>query len=327
MQLIVNGYLITTPIETILEKVKSELTNGKLNYFRPKGDEIKVTCPHHGEGREKNPDCYINARSDNNLEYGYCHCFACGFSGRLTKFIGECFDRDELFGENWLVKNFGNILAEDVDDLYDFNLVSENNLSQKDETKYISETVLDTFQKWHPYLDTRHISREVCEKFKLRYDTKTESIVFPVWDENDKLYMLTRRSVKNKRFIIDTDKEKPIYLYNVIKKNNLKEITIVESQFNCLTLWSWHIPAVALFGTGTQHQYDILNTSGIMHYYLAFDGDNAGDNGIRRFMKNIRKDVFVDVIMIPRGKDVNDLTEEEFNSLKIVDAHEWLRGN
>ena len=327
MQLIINNYLITTPIETILEKVKSELTNGKLNYFRPKGDEIKVTCPHHGEGKEKNPDCYINARSDNNLEYGYCHCFACGFSGRLTKFIGECFDRDEAFGESWLVKNFGNTLVDEVEDLYDFNFVSEDDLSQKDETKYIDETILDSMQTWHPYLDSRHISRNVCEKFKLRYDTKTESIVFPVWDENDKLYMLTRRSVKNKRFIIDNDKEKPVYLYNVIKKSNLKEITVVESQFNCLTLWSWHIPAVALFGTGTQHQYDILNSSCIMHYYLAFDGDTAGDNGIKRFLKNIRKDVFVDVILIPRGKDVNDLTEEEFNSLKIVDAHEWLRNN
>lgn len=327
-ELVINGYGIDAPIETILTKVKSQLTNGKLNYFRAKGSEIKVTCPHHGDGREKNPDCYINSSKIGDLEYGYCHCFACGFSGRLSKFIGECFDKDESFGEKWLVDNFGDIVVDVKDtDLYDFDIVSKDNLFQKNETKGISETILDTFQKWHPYLDSRHISRQVCEKFKLRYDTKTGCIVFPVWDENDKLYMLTKRSVKNKMFIIDTDKEKPIYLYNVIKRNNINEVTIVESQFNCLSLWSWNIPAVALFGTGTQHQYDILNSSNIRHYYLAFDGDSAGDRGIKRFLSNIRKDVFVDIILIPRGKDVNDLTEEEFNNLQIVDSQEWLKNN
>ena len=322
MELIINNNVISASIEEILTKVKSQLTNGKLSYFKSKGDEVKVTCPHHGDGKEKNPDCYINSSKHSDLEYGYCHCFACGFSGRLSKFIGECFDRDESFGEKWLVDNFGDMLTEVTnDDLYDFSF------NQEEKKVYLDESILDTFQKWHPYLDSRHISRQVCEKFKLRYDTKNSCIVFPVWDENDKLYMLTKRSVKNKMFIIDTDKEKPIYLYNVIKRNNLREVTIVESQFNCLSLWSWNIPAVALFGTGTQHQYDIFNSSNILHYYLAFDGDSAGDKGIKKFLKNIRKDVFVDIILIPRGKDVNDLTEDEFNKLPIVSSDEWLKNN
>lgn len=319
MQLIINGYEINSQIEEILTKAKSELTNGKLRYFKSKGNQVKVTCPHHGDGQEKNPDCYINESKSDELEYGYCHCFACGFSGRLSKFIGECFDKDEKFGEQWLINHFGDyIVDEQEDDLYDFSL------EEKEEVpKYLDESILDALQTWHPYLDTRHISRRVCEKFKLRYEPETKCIVFPVWDENDKLYMLTRRSVESKKFIIDSDKEKPIYLYNVVKRNNLNEVTIVESQFNALTLWSWGIPSVALFGTGTQHQYDILNKSGILHYYLAFDGDGAGDRGIKRFLQNIRKDVFVDIIMIPRSKDVNDLTEEEFNSLKIISSDEW----
>lgn len=325
MQLIINDYVISTSIEEILTKVRSELTNGKLKYFKQKGNEIKVTCPHHEDGQEKNPDCYINAMQTGDLEYGYCHCFACGFSGRLSKFIGECFDKDEQFGENWLVKNFGNsVVDEQNDDLYDFDIVSQDDCEDllKD-NKYIDESILDSMQTWHPYLDKRGISRKVCERFKIRYEPETKCIVFPVWDENSNLYMLTRRSVESKKFIIDSDKEKPIYLYNVIKRNNINQAVICESQINCLTLWSWNIPSVALFGTGTQHQYDILNKSGILRYYLAFDGDGAGDKGIMRFLKNIRKDVFVDVIMIPRGKDVNDLTEEEFNKLNIISGDEW----
>lgn len=325
-ELIINDYIIDAPIEDILTKVKSQLTNGKLHYFKEKGNEIKVTCPHHGDGKEKNPDCYIVNSTDGDLEYGYCHCFACGFSGRFSKFVGECFDADEKFGEKWLVENFGNTLAYELSDkLYDYSCFEEKN--DKANSEYLDESILDRYQKWHPYLDSRHISRQVCEQFKLRYDPISSCIIFPVWDEDNNLYMLTKRSVKNKMFIIDEDKEKPLYLYNVVKRNNIREVTIVESQFNCLTLWSWHIPSVALFGTGTPHQYDILNNSNILHYYLAFDGDSAGDRGILRFLKNIRRDVFVDIIMIPRGKDVNDLTEEEFNSLSIVDSQEWLRNN
>ena len=46
-----------------------------------------------------------------------------------------------------------------------------------------------------------------------------------------------------------------------------------------------------------------------------FDGDEAGDKGIEKFIKNIRKDVIINIIKLPRGKDVNDLTKDEFNVL------------
>ena len=46
-----------------------------------------------------------------------------------------------------------------------------------------------------------------------------------------------------------------------------------------------------------------------------FDGDEAGDKGIEKFLKNIRKDVIVDIIRMPRGKDVNDLDYDELEDL------------
>ena len=41
-------------------------------------------------------------------------------------------------------------------------------------------------------------------------------------------------------------------------------------------------------------------------------GDLAGEQGTRRFIKNMPKDVMIDVIPIPQGKDVNDLSKDEF---------------
>ena len=50
-------------------------------------------------------------------------------------------------------------------------------------------------------------------------------------------------------------------------------------------------------------------------------GDAAGDAGTLRFLKNVQ-DIFIDVIEIPKGKDVNDLTKEEFNKLSIVSSND-----
>ena len=129
---------------------------------------------------------------------------------------------------------------------------------------------------------------------------------------------IATRSKMNDWFYIDENSDKPVYLLNTINQYNYKEVYVCESQINALTLWSWGYPAVALFGTGSQYQYDILNRCGIRHYILCFDGDEAGDKGIYRFRKNIRKDVFVSQKVIPNNKDVNDLTKEQFDNLPII---------
>lgn len=323
--LIINNHIINAPIGDIINQIKRELTNGKLSQVEHKGDNYKVTCPSHKGGMEQNSDCFVYCGSDPDIEYGTMHCFACGEKGPLYHFVAECFDKDDEFGKKWLLTRFGDTFVENDIKFPDFDLLQKDNLLQKNVTKTLDETSLEEYQSWHPYMNKRKLSREVCERFKVKYDPKGEHIVFPCWDENDNLVMCTRRSVHTKQFLIPKDVEKPVYLLNVIKRNNINEVTICESQINCLTLWGWGIPSCALFGTGTSHQYELLNKSGIKHYYLCFDGDEAGDKGIQRFLKNIRKDVFVDIIIMTRGKDINDLTEDEFDKLEIIDKAEWLR--
>lgn len=330
--LMIGNHLIDAPMGTILNQLRHELTNGKLAQVEDKGDNFRVTCPSHKGGMESNGDCYIYCGNSKDMEYGTCHCFACGFSGPLYHFVGECFDRDDNFGRKWLIDRFGDTIVESTLRLPDFQLLPPacakgDAVLHENGTQAPDESQLDSYQSWHPYMAQRRLSRDVCERFKVRYDPKGEHIVFPCWDERGRLVMCTRRSVHTKQFLIPRDVEKPVYLLNVIERNGINEATICESQINCLTLWGWGIPSCALFGTGTRHQYDILNRSGIRHYYLCLDGDEAGDRGIRRFLSNIRRDVFVDIILMERGKDVNDLTQEEFDRLPIIDRAEWLRRN
>ena len=325
MEYRIENKIITEPIINILKKVKSELHNDNLYNMRVRGNNIRIPCPFHigkDGGVEKHPSCdiYIGEDTD-NLKYGTFHCFTCGETGSLGKLISECFNEsDETFGDQWLIDNFGNIFVERYQNLPEINL-------EKKKKEYLDESILNEYNYYHPYMFKRKISQSILDKFKIGYDKKKEMIVFPIWDEHNNLVMLSRRSVINKRFEIDSNKEKPIYLLNYILNENIKNVYVVESQINALTLWTWGYPAIALIGTGSEEQYKILNKSGITHYTLCFDGDLAGDNGCRKFIKNIKNDVLIDITQIPRTKDVNDLDKDTFDKLKIFDQIDWLTLN
>lgn len=221
--------LLDTTILDIIKKVKQECPN---NYFKDiiiKHDYIRVTCPYHKGGHESNPSCSIYCGSDSKLPQGILHCFTCGEAHTLDQWVGYCFNKDAAFGEEWLLKKFCN------------NTIKTNNtllpIEQKENNNYIDPSILNDFKPYHPYMTKRKLTEEIIKKFNIKYDPKTESIVFPVWDEHNKLVMLTKRNVNKKLFFIDENKEKPVYLLNNIINNNIKTVYVCESQINTLTLY------------------------------------------------------------------------------------------
>lgn len=321
--LIVNDQYIDVPIIKILETIKSELGGSKLSYYKQRGEDIRVTCPNpeHKHGKESKPSCGIYVGDDSEVEYGSFNCFTCSARGSFVHFVALCFEQSDSWAQNWLLKHFGDDVVSPLKD--QLQPIDLNN--KKAKTTFLSESVLNSMQSWHPYMAKRKLLPKVCEKFKIKYDPKTECLVFPVWDEFGRLYMLTRRSVNNKTFIIDKDKEKPVYLLNFIKQEGIKEITICESQINTLTLWGYGIPSVATFGCKvTPKQIESLKKSGVTHIYIAFDPDDAGIDGTIKLIKGLKNSIVVDVICLPSGKDVNDLTEEEFNNCVIKNSQDWL---
>lgn len=320
-QLRIGNYIINAPIFDILKKLKSELTNGKLARMEDKGDWVRITCPVHSDGHESNPSCGVYVGDDLNTEYGYTHCFTCGIACNFIQCVAYCLDSDYSYAKSWLTTNYGVKSSEQELQLEPIIL---NDNKEKDE--YLDESVLSNFTSWHPYLEKRKLIPKVCTEFKVCYDPKSECVVFPVYDEKGKLWMLTRRSVKNKTFIIDKNKDKPVYLMYYIRQHGIKEVTVMESQINALTGWGWGVPSVATFGCNvTNKQMEVFNKSGLQHIYLCYDGDDAGIHGTKRFLERINKNILVDVIIMDKGKDVNDITEERFNQLPILSSEEWLR--
>ena len=310
MDLKIRDRVIVAPIGDILGLLQK--ATGKPREFRCRGDNYQVTCPFHKNGEESHPSCQVYCGSG-DVEYGFMHCFTCGENGPLWHFVGECLGRGDEHGKKWLLDNFGNCFTEKT---YDLPPLEAEGL------KALDESCLEGLLPWHPYMGKRRLSRKACEAFQVGYDPKDDCLVFPVRDEYGRLAMLTRRSVSGKKFMVDADAEKPVYAMDRIRKEGLTEATVVESQINCLTLWGWGIPSVALFGTGTKSQYGIINRSGLRTLFLALDGDSAGAKGTRRLLSALSPSILAYVVELPRGKDVNDLTYEEFNSLPVVEAHD-----
>lgn len=309
MELVINGYAIVEPIRNILYQAKREADNFKLQRIIDRGSEVLITCPVHKNGQESHPSCFVNADKDSNIEYGFYHCFTCGSAGPLWKLIAEIFETDDDFGKQWLISRFGAVTSYRANllDAFDF-------LDEKEEKQELDESILLQFEAWHPYLEKRKLTKEICERFEVKFDPNTNCVVFPVRDEFGKLSFLTRRSVESKAFMIDkdADKDSTVYLLNEVIQHNCRTVIVVESQINALTLWKYGYPAVALFGAGTtDSQVEKLNRTSIRNYILAYDNDFAGRKGATKFKNKIRNDVLVEDILMPVGKDVNDMNDEE----------------
>ena len=96
--------------------------------------------------------------------------------------------------------------------------------------------------------------------------------------------------------------------------DNLPEIVFVgrsnvgkSSILNALTCWRYGIPAVALMGTGSSSQFEILKRLPVKSYILGLDPDPAGQAGAQRIKHALKGYKLLYKYNIPQGLDINDL--------------------
>ncbi len=224
------------------------------------------------------------------------------------------------YGKNWLIKHFNSVEIETRPNLMGVLNGSSNNnsniLNNKYSGKYIPESLLDSYRYIHPYMYKRGLTDEIIEEFDIGYDKSRSCLTFPILDLDGNCVFVATRNVSNKFFTLPKDLEKPIYQAYRFTNGKYKEAWIVESFLNCLTLWKYGIPSMALIGTGNKHQYDILSKLPVRSYVLAFDPDNAGYKATQRFRRNVKNKLIKEVVY-KDDRDINDL-QEEVKSLEVV---------
>ena len=335
----VMGMPILTDELDVLTELRDQLAlNGiyRFKTFRVLQDHIQFNCPFHNDGQEQKPSCGITTndikKGNKIVKAGTVHCFACGKVCTLEEMISELFGKVNdfgAFGAQWLRKNFITAVYENRQSL---KIDISRNNKQKKQIKYVSEEELDTYRYIHPYMYQRKLTDEIIEMFDVGYDSnfvlKSSSgaeshlrcLTFPVRDITGGTLFIARRSVDIKFFNYPSGVEKPIYgVYELSKINPYpQEVIICESILNCLTCWAYGKYAVALNGTGSDTQYELLKKMPCRKFVLGLDPDNAGNNGRHKLRRALSNYKLITELIIPEGKDINDLTKDEFNSLQEV---------
>lgn len=300
----VDNYYIDEEISKIVSDLKLSLTNGKLAFHAMTNAGYSVPCPVHKNGLERKNSCYIDP------ETGVFHCFSCGASGNLAQFVKACFECSDEFAKDWLIRRYGKIATAKI------NLGEPIKLGKKNTGIKIDGSALETYTSYCPYLAQRKLNRTICEEFNVKYDPKERKVVFPVYNTKGELVLFAKRAIDYKSFFMPKDARREVYNLNIIIKNNLKRAMIAEGPIDCLTGWCHNVPTIATLGSIADEQIADINNSGINILYVAFDNDYYGEQFRARLKKKLGKHIILVDVYMPTGKkDVNDLSDSEWEQL------------
>ena len=307
--------------DAYIQKLQSYLFNktGKHYLSRVKSTpkDYMVSCPFHKDGMERKPSCGIKKFTDDKGYEGTVHCFSCGHTtniiGMLKEVLGNLYDEVEaqsLFGVYTMQLQTSNILP--------------NMFTIPEKPKYISKSILKKYVGYCDYLKQRNINEQTATKYMLGYDSVNKHLIFPIRNVNGKCLALGRRSVEQKQYIYPLEFKKPVYgVYEL--PQHIISLFVVESPFNLWSLSQWGKNVVALLGTGTETQYEQLAKIQCENYVLTLDPDEGGIKGTYRlgtYLSEYKKPIYV--CIMPQGKDVNDLTYEQFCTVQVVPFKVWL---
>lgn len=312
-----------TPLQLINDLKWSLNQNGiyLLSTIKDGTENIQFSCPSHKEGQERKPSCgmlvHDTFKNGKKIEAGTVHCFACGYTATLTEFISFCFGYQDggIFGNKWINNNYKTTLTSKRREFK----VEFNRGATKEELPNISEEILDSFRYTHNYMYQRGLTDDIIDMFDIGYDSVNKCITFPVANIKGEVKWIQTRNIDYKFYKIPPKIIKTDYLYGAYEciKSGAKEVYIVESPLNALTLWKYGKPAIALFGTGGGNQYELLASLPIRHYILALDNDEAGHKGTNILINKLKGKKILSKVIYSDKRDINDL-QSECLDLKII---------
>ena len=299
-----------------------------LNHFRNyriRGDKLQACSPFR---YENHPSFAVNLENGTWIDSG-----ASTDSYHKGNFISllAYLRQEEYFDtEEYLLRAY-NVMLEEVDQLkLSMNLVCEP----------IAEVTHDWFKDYphlqfrHPYLARRGITPEVQRLFCIGYDKEHEAIAMPWFNMDKKVINVKYRSIRYKQFFYEQDGQLTRnYVYGLpqCKALGYKDVAIVESEIDCMYLWSNEIPAVAMGHAGiNKNQIQLLLNAGIETVTFASDNDEAGERFRVEMGKKLPKLFTCYELEIPyMYKDVNDIPQRELKNLyenrKFVEVFNWKK--
>ena len=286
-----------------------------LNHFRNyriRGDKLQACSPFR---YENHPSFAVNLENGTWIDSGAST--DSYHKGNFISLLAYLRQEEYLDTEEYLLRAY-NVMLEEVDQLkLSMNLVYEP----------IVEVTHDWFKDYphlqfrHPYLARRGITSEVQRLFCIGYDKEHEAIAMPWFNMDKKVINVKYRSIRYKQFFYEQDGQLTRnYVYGLpqCKALGYKDVAIVESEIDCMYLWSNEIPAVAMGHAGiNKNQIQLLLNAGIETVTFASDNDEAGERFRVEMRKKLPKLFTCYELEIPyMYKDVNDIPQRELKQLQ-----------
>lgn len=299
-----------------------------LNHFRNyriRGDKLQACSPFR---YENHPSFAVNLENGTWIDSGAST--DSYHKGNFISLLAYLRQEEYLDTEEYLLRAY-NVMLEEVDQLkLSMNLVCEP----------IAEVTHDWFKDYphlqfrHPYLARRGVTPEVQRLFCIGYDKEHEAIAMPWFNSDKRVINVKYRSVRYKQFFYEQDGQLTRnYVYGLpqCKALGYKDVAIVESEIDCMYLWSNEIPSVAMGHAGiNKNQIQLLLNAGIETVIFASDNDEAGERFRVEMRKKLPKLFTCYELEIPyMYKDVNDIPQRELKNLyenrKFVEVFKWKK--
>ncbi|MGI6701392.1 MAG: DNA primase [Christensenellales bacterium] len=346
-------------------KYKTDIHNIVSRYLplKQKGRNMWGLCPFH---HEKTPSFSVNTDGQ------FYHCFGCGASGDVIKFVMEVEGLDFMDAVKMLASLAGMQLPE--------NTYQEKSFSDKELKDKLLRLLKDAANHYHTnlwltaakaaneYLMKRGLNDETVKKFGLGlsvdfneiivylegkgytremmyscglvdkkdgryYDALGARLIFPICDAQGQVVAFGGRLLEEKDFAKYKNtretslfvKNRTLYGLHLVKKQKLVKkidsIIIVEGYMDAISLYSaGYNNVVASMGTSLTKEQSRLIKRHADKVYIAYDGDNAGQNATIRGMDILNDEgLEVKVVTLPDGMDPDDavksLGKEGFDAL------------
>jgi len=309
----------------IKEKVSIEDLLSHYNLIedlRRKGKELIGYCPIH----DKN---HYNKNSFSvNTEKNIWHCFSCDAGGNILDFVAFMEDVD-IRQAGLLIKKWFKI-----DSQKDKELAKEKGKNKEEE---LNEEVnkpltfkLKNLDFNHNYLKERGLKKETIKEFGLGYCNRgllKGRIAIPIHNKEGELVAYAGRypgdppeEESKYKFPLNFKKNHVIFNLNRVKDNDKeKELILVEGFFDLFNLWqNGFRNTVTLMGTSLSKEQEEL----ILRYLgkdgritLIFDSDEAGRKSVKEVIEKLIEKVYIKVIRLKEGIDLDKLSKKEINNL------------
>lgn len=285
--------------------IPEELSFYDWRRARPKEHEMVACSPFRDES---SPSFSINLENGKWIDFGSnSDLYSKGGLVSLLSYL-----RNETIEEveDYLLDKYGIDLS-DVDKL---ELNVNFDISTKVDT-IISHEEYQQYAYRSPYLAGRGISEQVQRAFKVGFDRKSNAVALAWHDVKGNIVNIKFRSTKSKQFYyFPTGQQLRNHIYGMhfIYKMKPETVFLVESEIDCLYLWSIGVPAIALGGSKiSDRRKQLLLRCPAKRIVLATDNDKVGNEIREKVTKLLIGYKEIHEITIPKNyNDVNDVPPE-----------------